>query len=244
MKFIFFLIIIAIIYFIAIHIDVVHIDGLPKEQRDELNNRSKIRSILLSNYIKCPDEKKMEKFEQVQTKPCRDAATNQFNYEKFNFGAKINRYDLPIHVNPDIDNAVFNKSCNTYLPIENQGGYLVNLSESSPIGHLGQQDWGKDKDENKNYNYQAMPNVTNLVDIIKFEYSDPRYKFNLPNLPVTTRYPNSETTRLDEKYLRHIRNNINSWNKIFDLYCQNNGKIITILELKPIFIMETENEFV
>jgi hypothetical protein len=56
MKLILFLIIVAIVYFIATQINVVHMDTFPKQQQSELDNKSKIRSMLLSNYIKCDNK--------------------------------------------------------------------------------------------------------------------------------------------------------------------------------------------
>lgn len=52
MKLIYFVIVVLIVYIIASNITVVHLNSLPDEQKTELNNRSKIRSMLVSNHIK------------------------------------------------------------------------------------------------------------------------------------------------------------------------------------------------
>lgn len=54
-KLIIFIIILLIIYFVITRIKLVHINTLPDEQRTELNNRSKIRSMLVHNHVKCSD---------------------------------------------------------------------------------------------------------------------------------------------------------------------------------------------
>lgn len=51
---IFLILIIAIGYFL-VHIKVIHISKLPLQNQKELNDRTKIRSALLSDYIKCDD---------------------------------------------------------------------------------------------------------------------------------------------------------------------------------------------
>ena len=88
--------------------------------------------------------------------------------------------------------------------------------------------------QNQNY---LMP--LELLNKIKSEYLDRRHQFNFANLPVTTRYPNKNTFDQDKKYLKHITNNINEWNYIFG----SNKKMIVLKDIKPIFIMETSDEF-
>lgn len=84
-----------------------------------------------------------------------------------------------------------------------------------------------------------FPNACNLVDLIRKEFVDSQYKFNIPNLPQTTRYCTKYTKYLDDKYLEQIKQNINDWNEIF-----NHKNIILIKGIKPIFVIETEAEFV
>ncbi len=70
MKLLIFIIILIIIYFVTTQIKVVHIDTLPKKQQLELSTRDKVRSMLVNNYVKCPDNKlrqtpvQKEKFQQ------------------------------------------------------------------------------------------------------------------------------------------------------------------------------------
>jgi len=72
-----------------------------------------------------------------------------------------------------------------------------------------------------------------LFKTIKLKYLDTNYKFNISNQPVTSRYPSEASAHLDKKYLKQIKNNISGWNKL-----------IKLRELKLIFVMETEKEFV
>lgn len=60
MKLLLFLIIIVVIYFIATQIKVVHLDTLPTDKKKELNDRLKMRTMLLSNHVKLsePDKSK------------------------------------------------------------------------------------------------------------------------------------------------------------------------------------------
>lgn len=88
-----------------------------------------------------------------------------------------------------------------------------------------------------------LPSIHELLDMIKEEFLDKKYYFNMANLPVTTRYSNYNIKSKDKKYIKHIKNNINEWNEIFDDN-QNSDKYIEIKEIKPIFIKETENEFI
>lgn len=78
-----------------------------------------------------------------------------------------------------------------------------------------------------------------FLNKVKSEYLDRKYNFNMIDLPVTSRSPNSNSSRKDNKYLQHIENNINNWKEIFDQYDQYNIKGI-----KPVFVKETEDEFV
>ena len=91
---------------------------------------------------------------------------------------------------------------------------------------------------------KSLPDATNLVELIKNEYMDPKYRFNIANLPVTSRQSNTSTLKLDKKYLKHVRDNIESWNKIFNSYCKRNKNIFIVQEIKPIFVMETDHEFI
>lgn len=61
MKLIIFIIIIGIIYLLATRIKVVHIDSLPTPQQKELNERTRLRNMLLTTYVRCP-----EKEERIQ----------------------------------------------------------------------------------------------------------------------------------------------------------------------------------
>lgn len=83
-----------------------------------------------------------------------------------------------------------------------------------------------------------LPDVTNLIELIKNEFVDSDFKFNISNLPVTTQNCNKFTCKNDKYIVKNIREYILKWNELFD-----NNPIIKILEIKPIFIMKTEREF-
>ncbi|XWV25202.1 hypothetical protein QJ856_gp0570 [Tupanvirus deep ocean] len=174
MKLILFLVIIAVIYFIATRIQVVHSTTLSSAEKKELEERDKVRSLLLSNHIRSVD----------------DDNTNQIkNVENFR---QINEY----------------QEYNTY---------------------------------NNKVN-ESLPNASKLLDIVKEEFLDKQYYFNIPNLPVTTRNSNRNTKSKDKQYIKHIKNNIKEWN---DLITQNSSKkYIDIDDIKPLFVKETDSEFV
>lgn len=95
--------------------------------------------------------------------------------------------------------------------------------------------------ENHNEIDNKFLTAGNLINIIKTEYLDDQYKFNIANLPVTTYHPNRDTKKMDKKYLKHIKNNIKEWNNILREYTQNK---ISVRDIIPILIMKTENEFI
>lgn len=88
-----------------------------------------------------------------------------------------------------------------------------------------------------------LPSGKHLFHLIKSNYLDNQYQFNIANQPTITRYYNQNMTNTDNKCLEYIRKNIRKnillWNKIFE-----NKKIIEINTINPIFIIETSNEFI
>lgn len=94
-----------------------------------------------------------------------------------------------------------------------------------------------------------LPNMNDLFILIRSEYIDntyttDKYKFNSSNLPVTNRYPNKNTVILDKKYTSAIKMDIMSWNDLFSMYYDLDKKLISVKDIKLIFIMETEYEFI
>lgn len=238
MKIILFLIIIAIVYFVAMQMKVVHIDTLPEEYRKKLKTRTEIKDmILFNNLIPCEQQHQtnnisseqnnyIENFKQV------DKYNNkQINERNDTVGGYINRYELPVRVKLDIDNANTHKTC------------YKDWKSSSNQDPQDNDDSVKDKYQDS-YWLKSLPDATNLVELIKIEFMDPRYRFNIANLPVTTRNSNKTTQKSDKKYLKHIHNNIQSWNEIFDSYCTGNHNLISIMGIKPVFVMETDHDFV
>jgi len=91
---------------------------------------------------------------------------------------------------------------------------------------------------------QVLPNGSNLVQLIISEYVDPTYKFNDPNLPVTFRYPKSNRKKIDKKYTKLIKQNIESWNLLFSKYFQSDEQFLFVKNINLISVQETEVEFI
>ena len=208
MKLIIFLIIVVILYFVATQIKVFHVDTLSREQRTELENRSKIRSMLVSNHIKCKESS--DEMPLIK---------NESKKIQFDFPSSCSRSIIP----------------------------MTDKSFQSKMEHFVQNlefENGNSTDKiNDKINYSATgltsnKNINTFLKMIKYEYLDTQYKFNIATLPVTSRSPNKNTEILDKKYLRHIKKNIENWNEIFDHHA------IIVKHIKPIFIQETENEFI
>jgi hypothetical protein len=94
-----------------------------------------------------------------------------------------------------------------------------------------------------------LPTANDLFILIRSEFIDStyhnnKYKFNITGLPVTNRYPNKNTLKQDKKYVKKVTQQIDLWNNIFPRYYNTSDRLIQIKEIKPIFIMETDFEFV
>lgn len=166
-KLILFLIIIAIIYFVASKTKVVHLNTLPSDERKELDKRSKMK-LASKNHFRCKDHH-VEKFTNLDD------------------NRKLYRHSVQNRRNSFMD-------------------------------------------------------ARKLLTLIRNEYLDTQYKFNIPNLPVTSRCPNNNTKIIDREYVWRIRSNIENWNKILRKNGSNN--LIHVNDMRIIFIMETSNEFI
>lgn len=215
MKILILLLVLVIIYFIAVKLKVVHVSTLPEEQKTELNNRNKIRSMLLNNYIKC------------------DENENKTNNNKTNsLSNSIEGFkDRLLSVNNSPDSDFYITSYKIYDTNDTNDISKRNLKKNYiPIMDL-------------NIHMKPMKpmNIYQILDIITDEYLNDQYQFNLPNKPVTNRYPNKNTINSDKKYINHIKENINGWNETLQ-----NEFIdpLRVAGIKLIFIMETEEEFI
>lgn len=194
MKLIYFIVIVIVIYVVASQIKVIHFEKLPTEQKQEVNNRSKVRSMLMNNYIKEP----------------------------------INGTNLRSTISPSakfLDNKLIGLS-NKYSSEQFQSTDYTRNNQDLTGGSI------------------ILPNASNLLFLIKSEYVDDQYKFNIATQPVTTRNSNRTTMIQDKKYLRQIKKDMEGWNELFYKYFQTNQKLLAVRELKPIFVTETTNEFV
>lgn len=192
MKFIYFLIIVVIIYFIATQIKLVHIDSIPEEKKIELKTKSKMRSMIMENHVK--DKKKKTK--------------ETFNSDSATFGT--------------------NK--------------LIGLTNKYSADQYNSRDYKDNYWDLTQYKPQ-LPNANNLFYLIRSEYRDEQFKFNISNQPVTTRYPSKDSEMEDKKYLKHIKRNILQWNELFQKYYNIRKNLIKINSIKMLFVMETLNEF-
>ena len=184
MKLAYFIIIVIIIYAVASQIKVVHVESLPAIHKQEVDKRSKIRSMLVNNNIKeeNPSSKKL-------TEDKLEGLLDKYSSEQFqSTDYKRNRQDLT-------------------------GGLPV------------------------------LPNSSNLLYLIRSEYVDEQYKFNMANLPVTTRNNSGKPNATDRKYLKFIGRDIDGWNELFYKYFQSTGKYLHTRDIKILFIRETEDEF-
>ena len=89
-----------------------------------------------------------------------------------------------------------------------------------------------------------LPNTDDLFTLIRNEYVDSQFRFNIVNQPVTTRRFNRINADLDSKYTKQISKNINSWNDLFEKYFTIKKRPIKVVDIKPLVVMETTNEFV
>ena len=86
MKLILFVIIIFIIYFLATQIKIVHIDTLPAPQKKELDDRTKLREMLLTTYIRCPE--KENSTDKINTNKIQKTEINTNEHDIKNFNRK------------------------------------------------------------------------------------------------------------------------------------------------------------
>ena len=113
----------------------------------------------------------------------------------------------------------------------------------SQASSLGSRDYLKNYyDLNGEYTGN-IPDADSFIILVKNEYIDLFYKFNTANLPVTTRMMGSLLNPKDQMYLKYIKKDIAKWNDIFEMYYQDPRKYLEIIEIKPVFIKETEDEF-
>lgn len=92
-------------------------------------------------------------------------------------------------------------------------------------------------------NPAGLPNASNLLELIRSEYQDDDYRFNLANLPVTSHVPNKNTIASDRKFMTAVERDIYSWNKLFQKYYGIEKKLIKVKELRSSFIQQTADEF-
>lgn len=190
MKLAYFILIVIVIYAIASQIKVVHVDSLPDDHRQELNDRKTVRSMLVNNYIK-------ESKPQMDSKP-----------------------KSSIQLEDDRLNGLLDKYSSEQFQSTDYKRNHQDLTGGLPI----------------------LPNASNLLYLIRSEYVDDQYKFNTPNLPVTTRN-NGMRNPTDGKYLKFIKRDIDGWNELFYKYFQSNKKYLLVREIRILFVRETEDEF-
>lgn len=80
-----------------------------------------------------------------------------------------------------------------------------------------------------------------LISLVKSNNINYNYQFNLANLPVTTRYP---STLVDKKCIEFIKSDIDGWNQLFSQNSNTKYRVLSVVEIYPFLMMETENEFI
>jgi hypothetical protein len=89
-----------------------------------------------------------------------------------------------------------------------------------------------------------FPSKFEVLQIIQKFNVKPNYRWNIMNLPVTTKFITSRDADYTNVYEKKIRQNINSWNDILEDKYMLYDRDIRSLEMKPLLVMETQNEFV
>jgi hypothetical protein len=87
----------------------------------------------------------------------------------------------------------------------------------------------------------TLPTGRELIDLIKTEYLDDDYKFNVSSQPVTT--VSGIKTKKAKKLVKKIGKMIDDWNGLFSKYYQNSNKLLHISNISMPFAKETCNEF-
>jgi hypothetical protein len=208
MKLIYFLIIIVIIYVVATQLKVFHVDTLPDKQRDEINHKSKLKSILMTNHVKDSPSNK----HSPSNRPSKGCLSDKQPTKKH------------------------------YTMEDNR---LIGYTDKYASEQFQSTDYKRNYWDLSGGKIE-FPNASNLLFLIQSEYMDnqPNYKFNISNQPGTTRYPSRNSSDLDAKYIKYIKKNVEGWNELFYKYYQTNQKMLFVRDVKPVFIMETTNEFV
>lgn len=221
MKLIYFLIILIAIYLIATQIKVTHVNSLPNPQKRELKERFRFRK-LLDNYVKTEPEVDF------------DADVNGSS------GNDLNDFS------PNESKMESESKPNLLQPKPR-----ATFQDNRMIGYTDKYSSEQFQSTNYKHNFYdfsggniELPNANNLYILIKSEYVDDQYRFNVSGQPVTTRYPSKSLDHLDRKYIKHIRRDIEAWNELFYKYYQTNKQHIQVRGIKPIFVMETLNEFI
>jgi len=202
MRLIYFSLVVIAIYFISSLVNVVHINTLPPQQQEELNQRLKFRSDYLSSHLKDKTGQKEEDSHAQQTPQSLDFEQNVW--------------------------------------IRNNDLYSATQKNS--------RDYKRDYFDLEKLDMK-LPTGNELFILLRSEYIDStqdqaNYRFNLINLPVTTRIPTASTASLDRKYEKLLRKDILQWNNVFPIYYKLNKELIDLKGFKLTYVAETETEFV
>lgn len=230
MKLLYFLLIILIIYYVGTKINVVHIDTLPISQQTELKSRSKIRSMIMDNHIK----EKLDK---------KNRCENNFNMK------------MPDHkvvekmTNLNDDGSVFGSNSSSSSKFTFKENELLKNADLYSANGKHTRDYKHDYFDLLSEPHLKLPEPHELYILLRSEYMDTeynrnQYRFNITGQPTTSRYPNANTVIPDKRYVKQIRKDMMSWNNLFPKYYDVKKKLIEIVDIKLIFITETDFEFV
>lgn len=127
---------------------------------------------------------------------------------------------------------IIKQSVQSTQPDLNPSKYKVISENFASIDSIGSISLANSNSENLN----KLPDVHNLINLIKKEFVEESYRFNIAGLPVTTK--NASRENANKKYLKHVSNAINQWNNLFSL------NQIKVKSIYPLIISETDSEFV
>lgn len=76
-----------------------------------------------------------------------------------------------------------------------------------------------------------------MINYLKDNFLDQQYRFNSADLPVTTRNFRNNDEK-DKRIIREVNKNVKKWNNYL------NGDLFQKMRIEPIYIKETEDEFI
>ncbi len=89
-----------------------------------------------------------------------------------------------------------------------------------------------------------IPPINTIIELIKQDFLVTDYTFNPGLMPITTIFPNRFDDDFTNDYEQNIEQIVYKWNKIFPKYFDTNSILLKYVDLRPIFLKETTNDFI